>query len=88
MGLNRQMFLGITDEEMDSRLEEIQTTIDEASRKELALDVQRAILKRHGPTLMLYEPYSYAVIYDYIKNYKPSPWVFGMYKYDMWIDKG
>lgn len=37
---------------------------------------------------MLYEPYSYAVVYDYIKNYEPSPWVFGMFKYDMWLDKG
>jgi len=22
------------------------------------------------------------------KNYKPSPWAFGLYKFDMWIDKG
>jgi hypothetical protein len=44
-------------------------------------------LQRHGPTLTIYEPYAYFVAYDYIRNYKPSPWGFGMYKFDMWLDK-
>ena len=82
------MFFGITDPEVDSLLEQVQTTIDEEARKELARQVQRKILQRHGPTLTLYEPYAYFVAYDYIKNYKPSPWGFGLYKFDMWIDKG
>jgi ABC-type transport system substrate-binding protein len=87
-GFNRAMFFGITDPEVDSLLEQVQTTIDDEARKELARQVQRKILKRHGPTLTLYEPYAYFVAYDYIKNYKPGPWGFGMYKFDMWIDKG
>lgn len=87
-GFNRAMFLGITDQEVDSLLLQVQTTIDDSARKQLAWEVQRKVLQRHGPTLVLYEPYGYFVAYDYIKNYTPSPWVFGMYKYDMWLDKG
>ncbi len=45
-------------------------------------------MERHGPTLVLYEPYGYLVAYDYIKGYEASPWVFGLYKFDMWLDKG
>jgi len=86
-GFNRAMFFGITDPEVDSLLEQVQTTIDEEARRELARQVQRKILQRHGPTLTLYEPYAYLVAYDYIKNYKPGPWGFGMYKFDMWLDK-
>jgi len=87
-GFNRAMFLGITDAEVDSLLLQVQTTIDDDARKQLAWDVQRKILQRHGPTLVLYEPYGYLVAYDHIKNYTPSPWIFGMYRYDMWLDKG
>jgi peptide/nickel transport system substrate-binding protein len=86
-GFNRAMILGITDPEVDSLLLQIQTTIDDDARKQLAWEVQRKILQRHGPTLVLYEPYGYFVAYDYIKNYTPSPWIFGMYKYDMWLDR-
>ena len=50
--------------------------------------MQRKILARHGPTLVLYEPYGYWVAYDYIKGYKPTAYGFGMFKYDYWIDKG
>jgi peptide/nickel transport system substrate-binding protein len=84
---NRSMYYGVDDAEVDAMLLQIQSTVDPAARKELAWEVQRKILERHGPVLTLYEPYSYWVAYDYIKNYQPSPWGFGMYKYDMWLDK-
>ena len=66
-GFNRAMFLGITDHEVDALLEQVQSTIDETARKEVALEVQRKILERHGPTLVLYEPYGYLVAYDYTR---------------------
>jgi peptide/nickel transport system substrate-binding protein len=84
---NRSMYYGVDDAEVDAMLLQIQSTVDPAARKELAWEVQRKVLDRHGPVLTLYEPYSYWVAYDYIKNYQPSPWGFGMYKYDMWLDK-
>jgi len=84
---NRSMYYGIDDAEVDAMLLKIQSTVDPAARKELAWEVQRKVLARHGPVLTLYEPYGYWVAYDYIKNYQPSPWGFGMYKYDMWLDK-
>lgn len=87
-GFNRTMSLGVTDQEVDSLLQKVQSTIDEEVRKELALEVQRKILQRHGPTLVLYEPYGYLVAHDYIRGYQASPWVFGLYKFDMWLDKG
>jgi peptide/nickel transport system substrate-binding protein len=87
-GFNRAMSLGITDPEVDALLQQVQSTIDETARIQVALEAQRKILERHGPTLVLYEPYGYLVAYDYIKGYEASPWVFGLYKFDMWLDKG
>ena len=87
-GFTRDMFLGITDPEVDALLLQVQSTIDEKARIQVALDAQRKILERHGPTLVLYEPYGYLVAYDYIKGYEPSPWVFGLYRFDMWLDNG
>ena len=85
---SRQAFLGIEDQEVDSLLEKIRQTIDEQERKEMALDVQRLILKRHGPTLTLCEPYAYWIAYDYLKGYTPTAYGFGDYRYDYWLDKG
>jgi len=85
---NEESFLGVEDPEVDATLEKIHETIDEDDRIELAQDVQRLILKRHGPTLVLYQPYGYWVAYDYIKGYTPTAYGLGLYKYDYWIDKG
>jgi peptide/nickel transport system substrate-binding protein len=81
-------FLGIEDPEVDAMLEKIQETIDNDERIRLSQDVQRLILKRHGPTLVLYEPYGYWCAYDFIKGYTPTAYGFGLFKYDYWIDKG
>jgi peptide/nickel transport system substrate-binding protein len=85
---NDASYLGVDDPEVDAILEKIQETIDEEERIELAQDVQRLILERHGPTLVLYEPYGFWVAYGYIKGYTPTAYNFGLYKYDYWIDKG
>jgi peptide/nickel transport system substrate-binding protein len=80
-------YLGVDDDEVDSMLDQINGTIDLEERIKLEQDVQRLILKRHGPTLVLYEPYGYWCAYDYIKGYTPTSYGFGLYKYDYWIDK-
>jgi len=85
---NQESYLGVDDPQVDSLLDKIQETIDDQERIRLSQDVQRLILKRHGPTLVLYEPYAYLAAYDYIKGYEPSSYGFGLYKYDYWIDKG
>ena len=69
-------------------LDKCNGTVDEQARIKLEQDVQRLVLKRHGPTLVLTEPYSYFAAYDYIKGYKPTSYGLGLYKYDYWIDKG
>ncbi len=81
-------YLGVDDPEVDAILDQIQETIDEEERRKLAWDVQRLVLARHGPTLVLYQPYAYFAAYDYIKGYTPSDFGFGMFKYDYWLDKG
>ncbi len=62
-------------------------SIDNEERRELAWDAQRLILKRHGPTLVLYQPYGYLAAYDHIKGYTPGAFGFGQFKYDYWFDK-
>jgi ABC-type transport system substrate-binding protein len=81
-------YLGVDDPQADALLDQIHETLDDAKRKELAWEVQRLVLKRHGPTLLLYQPYGYFCAYDYIKGYTPSAYGFGLAKYDYWIDKG
>jgi peptide/nickel transport system substrate-binding protein len=81
-------YLGVDDPEVDAILDRIQETLDPEERQKLAWEVQRLILKRHGPTLVLYQPYGYLAAYDYIKGYQPSAFGFGLFKYDYWIDKG
>ncbi len=81
-------YLGVDDPEVDTMLEKVEETIDEKERIKLAQDVQRLILKRHGPTLVLYEPYGYWAAYDYVKGYTPTAYGTGLFKYDFWIDKG
>jgi ABC-type transport system substrate-binding protein len=83
-----QGYLGVDDDAVDSMLDQINGTIDLQARIKLEQDAQRLILKRHGPTLVLYEPYGYWCSYDYIKGYTPTAYGFGLYKYDFWIDKG
>lgn len=80
-------FLGVDDPEVDAILDRIQETIDDEERRELAWDAQRLILTRHGPTLVLYQPYGYLAAYDYIKGYTPGAFGFGQFKYDYWFDK-
>ena len=80
-------YLGVDDPQADALLDQIHETLDDAKRKELAGEVQRLVLKRHGPTLLLYQPYGYFCAYDYIKGYTPSAYGFGLAKYDYWIDK-
>jgi peptide/nickel transport system substrate-binding protein len=89
-GWNRspQAFLGIEDPEVDSLLDKERQTIDDQERKKLALDAQRLILKRHGPTLVLCEPYAYWIAYDYLKGYTPTAYGLGNYRYNYWLDKG
>jgi peptide/nickel transport system substrate-binding protein len=81
-------YLGVDDPAVDTILDRIQQTLDPEERKEPAWEVQRLILKRHGPTLVLYQPYGYLAAYNYIKGYQPSAFGFGLFKYDYWIDKG
>jgi peptide/nickel transport system substrate-binding protein len=81
-------YLGVDDPQVDALLDQIHETVDDAKRKELAWEVQRLVLKRHGPTLLLYQPYGYWCAYDYIKGYTPTAYGFGLHKYDYWIDKG
>ena len=85
---NDAAYLGVDDPEVDAMLEKVQEAIDNNERIRLAQEAQRKILARHGPTLVLYEPYGYWAAYDYIKGYKPTAYGFGMFKYDYWIDKG
>ena len=54
-----QGYLGVDDDVVDSMLDQINGTIDVQARIKLEQDAQRLILKRHGPTLMLYEPDGY-----------------------------
>ena len=88
-GWNRspQGFLGIEDAEVDSLLDKERQTIDEQERKQLAADAQRLILKRHGPTLVLCNPYAYWIAYDYLKGFAPTAYGLGNYRYDYWLDK-
>ncbi len=79
---------GVDDPQVDSMIENAQTILDEQQRINTWLDVQRLILKRHGPTLTLYQPYAYWVAMDFIKGYTPTANGFGLFKYDYWIDKG
>jgi len=81
-------FLGVEDPKVDAILDRAEETIDDEERRKLAWDAQRLVLKRHGPTLTLYQPYGYWCAYDYIKGYTPTAYSFGLYKYDYWIDKG
>jgi peptide/nickel transport system substrate-binding protein len=81
-------YLGVDDDEVDAMLDQINGTLDDEERTKLEQDAQRLILKRHGPTLVLYEPFGYWAAYDYIKGYTPTSYGFGLYKYDYWIDKG
>jgi peptide/nickel transport system substrate-binding protein len=81
-------YLGVDDDVVDSMLDQINGTIDEQARIKLEQEAQRLILKRHGPTLVLNEPYGYWCSYDYIKGYTPTAYGFGEFKYDYWIDKG
>jgi peptide/nickel transport system substrate-binding protein len=81
-------YTGVDDPEVDAMIEKIDGTINDQERIKLEQDVQRLVLKRHGPTLTLYEPYGYWAAYDYIKGYTPTSYGFGLYKYDYWIDKG
>jgi len=81
-------FLGVQDPKVDAILDRAQETIGDEERKKLAWDAQRLILKRHGPTLVLYQPYGYWCAYDYIKGYTPTAFGFGIHKYDYRIDKG
>jgi peptide/nickel transport system substrate-binding protein len=81
-------YTGVDDPEVDAMIAQIDGTIDDAARIKLEQDVQRLVLKRHGPTLTLYEPYGYWAAYDYLKGYTPTSYGFGLYKYDYWIDKG
>ncbi len=81
-------YLGVDDPQVDALLDQIHETIDDAKRKDLAWEVQRLVLKRHGPTLLLYQPYGYFCAYDYIKGYTPTCYGFGLAKYDYWIDEG
>jgi len=84
----KEAYLGVDDDEVDSMLDQVNGTIDVQARIKLEQDVQRLVLKRHGPTLVLYEPYGYWTAYDYIKGYTPTAYGFGQFKYDYWIDKG
>jgi peptide/nickel transport system substrate-binding protein len=81
-------YLGVDDPEVDAILTKERQAIDDEERKQLCLEAQRLVLKRHGPTLTLYEPYSYWLAYDYIKGYTPTAYGFGLFRYNMWIDKG
>jgi len=87
-GRTEDSYLGVEDPEVDALLEKIIETIEDEERIKLSQDVQRLILKRHGPTLVLYQPYGYLCAYDYIKGYAATAYGFGLYKYDYWIDKG
>lgn len=80
-------YRGVEDSEVDALLDQIHETIDEEERVALAQDVQRKILARHGPVLVLYEPYGYWCARDSIKGYTPTAYGFGLYKYDYWIDE-
>jgi peptide/nickel transport system substrate-binding protein len=80
-------YLGVDDAEVDSMLDQVNGTIDAQERIKLEQDAQRLILARHGPTLMLYQPYGYWCAYNYIKGYTPTAYGFGLHRYDYWIDK-
>ena len=81
------LYMGVDDPEVDRTLDQIHRTIDRDERIGMIQQVQRRVLERHGPTLVLCQPQGYWCAYDYIKGYEATSYGFGMYKYDFWIDK-
>ena len=73
--------------EIDALLDQILETVDVNERQELALQVQRKILDRHGPFLYLYAPYSHTARWNYVKGYEDVIPDMIAYTYDMWLDK-
>jgi peptide/nickel transport system substrate-binding protein len=73
--------------EIDALLDQILETVDVNRRQELALEVQRKILDRHGPFLYLYAPYSFTARWNYVKGYEDVIPDMIAYTYDMWLDK-
>ena len=90
LGSSREQrdYLGVDDAEVDALLDKAQQTLDDEERKQIAWEAERLILKRHGPTLHLYQPYAYLCIRDYVKGFQPSAFGLGLFKYDYWLDEG
>ncbi len=73
--------------EIDALLDEILVTVDIEERRELALDVTRKILDRHGPFLYLFSPYAYTARWSHVRGYEDLEPGMVLYTYDMWLDK-
>ncbi len=77
----------LPDPTVDAILEKMLVTPDIAERHDLALDVTRKILDRHGPFLYLYAPYTYTARWDYVHGYEGVPSTQAQFTYDIWLDK-
>ncbi|MBI1885039.1 MAG: ABC transporter substrate-binding protein [Chloroflexi bacterium] len=83
--------------EVDELIDEQQREFNEERRRLLILDVQRTIIKEHGPQITLTEGYSYAAMRDYVKVVSPLTPTDGInsavigplspFRWDMWLDR-
>lgn len=66
--------------EFDRLFEQASTILDEDDRIPLYVDMIQ-ILNEDCPVLLLSEPITFALVYDWVYNYKPHPIAYGLGKY-------
>ncbi|MBI1886204.1 MAG: ABC transporter substrate-binding protein [Chloroflexi bacterium] len=73
---------------VDELIEAQQREFDPVKRKKIILDVQRRIIREHGPQITITGSYAYTAFWDYVKL-AGQPGVGGpsIFSWDIWLDK-
>ncbi len=80
----------IPDPEIDALIEKQQVTFDEVERHRLIEEVQRLVLRRHGPALPLFSNYYHVAFWNRVKGWWPpdQEGTYGnIYNWDIWLDE-
>ncbi len=79
-----QMF-GFEDPEIASLYDNMQATFEYDARKAAMDDLQRAVLKFHGPVLHLFDGYQYALWWPWVRNWRPQVPELNFYNSEIWL---
>jgi peptide/nickel transport system substrate-binding protein/glutathione transport system substrate-binding protein len=81
------LIFGFDDDEIASLYQRMQAEFETEARKLAMWDLQRAVLRFHGPVLHMFDGYGYSLWHPWVHNWRPENTELNWYNSEIWLSQ-